>query len=134
MARFLIDRVFLRHGTPRMLVSDNGTENINQIMKYIVEELRIKHIKTSTYNPRANGRIERTHQFITAYLAKLSDRKKAKWDDHLQALMAAYNSTDHSSTGVSPYFLMYGRDMTLPLENLLKPERLIMVMTMAMIN
>ena len=36
--------------------------------------------------------------------------------------MAAYNSTDHSSTGVSPYTLLYGRVMTLPLENLLQPR------------
>ncbi len=61
MAQFLTDQIILRHGTPRMMVTDNGTENINQIMKHILTQLRIKHIRTSTYNPRSNGRIERTH-------------------------------------------------------------------------
>ncbi len=122
MARFLTDQVILRHGTPQIIVTDNGTENVNHLMKYVVLQLQIKHVQTSTYNPQSNGRIERTHRFITSYISKLEPQKKQRWDEHLSSLMAAYNSTDHSSTGKSPYFLLYGREMLLPLENLLKPR------------
>ncbi len=30
------------------------------------------------------------------------------WDDHLPAALSAYRSTPHSSTGVSPFHMLYG--------------------------
>ena len=38
------------------------------------------------------------------------------WDDQLPALLGAYRSTPHSSTGVSPYCTLYGAEMTMPFD------------------
>ncbi len=35
------------------------------------------------------------------------------WDDHLPAALSAYRSTPHSSTGLSPYRMVYGVEMTM---------------------
>ncbi len=41
------------------------------------------------------------------------------WDDHLPAALCAYISTPHASTGVSPHKMVYGVEMTLPLDLML---------------
>ena len=37
------------------------------------------------------------------------------WDKHLPQVMGAYNSTEHSTTGISPHMMLTGHEKTLPL-------------------
>ena len=37
------------------------------------------------------------------------------WDKHLQQVMGAYNSTEHSTTGISPHMMLTGHEKALPL-------------------
>ncbi len=41
------------------------------------------------------------------------------WDDHLPAVLSAYRSTPHSSTGLSQYQMVYGAEMTMPIDLLI---------------
>ena len=52
-------------------------------------------------------------------LRTLEPEKKARWPDYLQELTFAYNVTAHSSTNLSPFFVMYGRAPNLPLDIIL---------------
>ena len=38
-----------------------------------------------------------------------------KWDRYLPQVMGAYNSTQHSTTGVSPHMMLTGHEKYLPL-------------------
>jgi hypothetical protein len=41
---------------------------------------------------------------------------KDNWDDQLQQLAFAYNTSIHATTGYTPYELVYGRKPKLPLD------------------
>ena len=49
-------------------------------------------------------------------LAMFASENKDDWDDLLLAVMMAYRSSVHESTGFSPYRLMFGEECTLPMD------------------
>jgi hypothetical protein len=61
---------------------------------------------------------------LLGMLRTLSESDKPNWHRHVNKLVAAYNATTHSTTGYSPYFLLYGRTPVLPLDVILgqRPE------------
>ena len=55
-------------------------------------------------------------------LSTLPEREKSRWKDHVNKLVHAYNCTTHSTTGYSPYYLMFGRKPRLPIDIILRNE------------
>ena len=49
-------------------------------------------------------------------LAMFAGKNRDDWDDLLPAVMMAYRSSVHESTGFSPYRLMFGEKCTLPMD------------------
>ena len=49
-------------------------------------------------------------------LAMFAGENRDDWDDLLPAVMMAYRSCVHESTGFSPYQLMFGEECTLPMD------------------
>ena len=49
-------------------------------------------------------------------LAMFAGENRDDWDDLLPAVMMAYRSSVHESTGFSPYRLMFGEECTLPMD------------------
>ena len=47
-------------------------------------------------------------------LGTLDQDNKSRWPEHLSPLVYAYNCTRHSTTGFSPFLLMFGREPHLP--------------------
>jgi len=53
-----------RFGPPLYLTTDRGTQFCSELMETVTEELGIHHIRTTAYNPRANGMVERVHRTL----------------------------------------------------------------------
>jgi len=47
-------------------------------------------------------------------LSKVVNKGGHNWDDLLGPVLLAYRATPHVSSGMSPFYLLYGRDPKLP--------------------
>ena len=124
MVQLLMNEIFPRFGCPLVLVTDNGTENVNNAMKETLSHLKIHHAKSSVFHPQTNAKVERSHRTWNDILVKLMETKQCNtWDLHLQQALAAMRFSYSDSTGESPFFLLYGREVVLPIDALLQPRR-----------
>ena len=106
----------LKHGTPVTLHSDRGKEFTAVLHQEVCDLLRIAKTYSTAYRPQANGMVERCNRTLLAMLRTVVSEQQDDWDDQLPALLSAYRSTPHGSTGVSPYRMLYGVEMTMPLD------------------
>ena len=116
IAKCLYDQYFHHYGFPRRLMSDQGREFCNNILKEMCYYLNIKKVRMTPYHPQSNGTVERVHQTLRRMIGKLNNKHRKNWPDHLSSITHAYNSTRSQITGYSPYFLMMGRRPRLPVD------------------
>ncbi len=63
--------------------------------------------------------VERCNRTILSLLRTVLSEQQNDWDDHLPATLCAYRSTPHASTGINQHKMVYGIEMTLPLDLML---------------
>ena len=54
VANAIFKKLILEHGTPEVLLSDNGKEFTNDTLAYVCQEFNIEQHFTSPYTPRSN--------------------------------------------------------------------------------
>ena len=121
-ANHLYNDFILRFGIPSKVLHDQGGEFENDLFKHLAKLLGIQDMRTPPYHPETNGQVERKNQTLLSMLRTLPEKYKSSWKDHLNKVLHAYNCTRNSTTGYSPYYLMFGRKPKLPIDILLQTE------------
>lgn len=111
VARALLDHVILPYGTiPEVIQSDCAQNFKSKVMAHIFKLLKIKKNHTVPYSPWQNGNVEKKNLQIKYYLqsAYIETGRKDNWHEHTKYISYAYNTSMNTSTGFSPFELMYG--------------------------
>ncbi|RXN14934.1 gag-pol fusion [Labeo rohita] len=80
---------FYRFGAPKRILTDQGTEFVNQINRELCGFLSVErsHRHRLKYHPQTNGLVEKLNGTIQRALCKLVDSQSEKWDEYLDAVM-----------------------------------------------
>ena len=116
VVRCLLSEWILRFGVPLRIHSDRGRCFEAEVVKLLCNTYGIQKTRTTPYHPQANGQCERMNQTLIHLLATLPPDEKPNWPKHLPEVCYFYNTTPHSSTGISPYTLLFGVDPRLPVD------------------
>lgn len=107
-----------RFGCPQIHISDQGREFVNSISKSLLERSGTTHKITSAYHPRSNGLVERQNRTTLSTLRKLISEEEGAgdWLQCLPPIQMSVNSAWKGAVGFTPYQLMFGRQMRLPVD------------------
>lgn len=114
IADILVNQHICLFGSPKELLTDQGSNISGELIKEIARLFKIKHTKTSVYHPQSNGSLERSHHVLAEYLKQYVNKQHADWDKSLNTAMLSYNTSYHEGTKVSPYELIFRRKPRLP--------------------
>ena len=112
----LVIEVLLRYGCPAQLHSDQGREFESELMAKMCELFEIEKTRTTPYRPQSDGMVERLNRTIQDMLAMYIDNYQRDWDDHLPFVVSAYRNSIHESTGCTPNLIMFGHEISIPLD------------------
>jgi hypothetical protein len=111
----LIDRVFLVHGLPETIHTDNGSSLMSNLFQDTCKQMGVMMTQTPTYSPQGN-RVERAHQTLGQILRSDDTFNPSSWAQKVDAAVFEINISRNRITGVSPYYAMYGRNPRIPLD------------------
>ena len=114
VADVFFNQIVCRFGMP--IVIHQGREFENRIMQELCILCGSHKTRTTPYHPESDGLVERFNRTLLMMLAMFASKNREDWDDLLPAVMMAYRSSVHESTGFSPYRLMFGEECTLPMD------------------
>lgn len=99
-----------RYGTPLQILSDGGSQFLNDTVQALSKLLGVSYIKATPYSKEENGIVERANKEVLRHLrAFIADEKVLEaWATYLPLIQRIMNSTKHSSLGVAPADIMFG--------------------------
>lgn len=112
----MVEEIFLRYGFPETIVSDNYSSFTGETMKKITKLLKLNHVFCSPYNPKSNV-VERYHKTLGNYLRAYTEKQPMKWESLLPFASFSYNTSVSTATKYSPFEMVFGKKMLLPISN-----------------
>lgn len=117
VAKEFVTKIIAQWGTPNRLLTDQGTQFTSKLFSETCRLLMIKKIQTTSYHPQSNGVCERMHKLLVDMLSHYVHKDGKNWDKFVPYAIMAYRATPHTVTTFSPYYLVFGRHMKLPIED-----------------
>ncbi|KAE8237293.1 hypothetical protein A4X13_0g8842 [Tilletia indica] len=107
-ARLVYDNVVRYHGLPSSIVSDQDPRWKSTFWQELHKLLSIRLLFSTAYHPQTDGSTERANRTVIQILRSIVQADQKDWADRLTATEFAMNSQVNSSTGFSPFELLYG--------------------------
>ncbi|GFR71526.1 Pol polyprotein [Elysia marginata] len=120
VVKILVEEWFTVFGAPARIHSDQGRAFEAEVVRELCDHYGIEKSRTAPYNSRCNGQTERFNRTPHDLLRTLAPEEKRRWPRFIKELVFWYNTTPHTTTEMSPYVLVFGRDPALPIDVIYK--------------
>jgi hypothetical protein len=99
-----------RYGAPYQLLSDNGSQYVNETITELVQLIGIEHNTILAYSHEENAIVERANKEVLRHIRAMifEENIMSEWWKFLPLIQRIMNSTVHSRIGVAPAQILFG--------------------------
>ena len=108
-----VQNIVCRHGVPRALVCDRGSNLIAELARSVYELLGVDLRPSTAYHHMTAGVVERFNRTLNGLL-RATGKEGKDWPLHVPWLCFYFRATPHTVTKESPAFLNLGRELRYP--------------------
>ena len=109
---------FSRFGVPEVIHTDCDPAFTSRLFKDAARKMEIQLTDTGGYNPKGNACVERMHRDLGEILRAFLEDNPESWEDILPWALYAMRNHPCRSTGMTPYQVLFGRNISTPLGTL----------------
>ncbi|XP_061882697.1 uncharacterized protein LOC133633908 isoform X2 [Entelurus aequoreus] len=102
-------QVISRVGIPKEILTDQDTSFMSHTLKELYGLLGIKSIRTSVCHPHTDGLVKWLNKILKSIIRKFLHEDKPNWHTLLDPLLFAVREVPQSSTGFSPFEMLFVR-------------------------
>ena len=115
VVRFIKKEIICQYGLPRKIIIENATNLNNKMTKEMCEDFKIQHHNSTPYRPKINGAIEAANKNFKKIVQKMTVSYK-DWHEMLPFVLHGYQTSVRTSTGATPFSLVYRIEVVLLFE------------------
>ena len=115
VARFIKREIICRCGLPERIISDNSLNLNYDMVIEVCTRFKIKHHNLVPYRPKMNRAVEAANKNVKKIIAKATETYR-DWHEKIHFALHAYRTGVRTSTGATPYSLVYRMEVVLPIE------------------
>lgn len=124
VGRVLYNEIFTRFGMPASILSDQGQNVMSKLVSALCDIFQVTKLRTSSFHPQTNGICERQNSTLAQCMRAYCHENQENWTEYLPSIMMAFRMTPGvQTTGFSPFEILFGRKMKLPIDVSLVPQQ-----------
>ena len=116
---FMLDNVCTIFGFPKKLVTDQGSQFMSETFEDLLAIFGVTHLATTAFSPWQNGLTEGFNKDLCRKISKYCNEKQDDWDLYVPLACWWHNTVPNSSTGFSPFEILFGQKPRVPMDHVL---------------
>jgi hypothetical protein len=113
---FITEHIIHRFGIPQTLTTDQGTSFMSKEARKFAKLYKIKLFNSSPYYAQANGQAKSSNKTLIKLIKKNIEESPRRWHEVLSEALWTHLISRHGATKVTPFELVYGQEVVLPVE------------------
>jgi hypothetical protein len=114
--QFMTDHIIHQFGLPQTLTTDQGSSFLSHQFKEFASSLKIMLLNSSPYYAQANGQAKASNKILIRLIKKKIEESPRRWHEVLSQALWAHLISKHGATKVTPFELVFGQEVVLPVE------------------
>jgi hypothetical protein len=121
---FVQEHIIYQFGVPQTVTTDQGPSFMSNQFREFAESMKIKLWNTSPYYAQVNGQAKTSNKVLIKIIKKRIKDNSRSWHEKLSEVLWAHRISRHGATKVTPFELVYGQEVMLPVEIGLQSSRI----------